>query len=69
MLFSRSIFTISCVAFSIVTAIPIQPDTQKLFTESLTEYYETIVDQTMYDVADSVLFYIPESSSHGDTQG
>jgi hypothetical protein len=70
MLFTSSIITLSCVAFSIVTALPIQqPDTQRILTDSLTEYYETIVDQTMYDIVEETLFYLPEVLSNGDTEG
>lgn len=80
MLFSRSIFsfsTIACIVLSVVNAAPIQtsysqldvPEAGFLLTESLSEYYENIVDQVMLDVSENVLSYIPKSISQGDVEG
>lgn len=79
MLFSRSIFSLSamtCVLLlSAVKAAPIQsnsiyfPDAGFVLTESLSEYYENIVDQVMLDVSETVLSYIPQSISQGDVEG
>lgn len=63
------IIACSIACMTIVTGVPIRPDTQKLLTESLTEYYEGIADRRMYHVAEDALFYIPKSISDGDTQG
>jgi hypothetical protein len=85
MLFSsRPIFstiTVACLVLSAtVNAAPIRSttlyvpvaaasETSFLLTESLSEYYENIVDQVMLDVSDQVLSYLPESISHGDNEG
>lgn len=83
MLFSRSLFslsTITCIVFSVVNAAPIQqqpsthhqlyvPEAGFLLTESLSEYYENIVDQVMLDVSDQVLTTLPEIISRGDVEG
>lgn len=80
MLFSRSsILAVSCLVLStVVNAAPIQStststfvpeETGFLLTESLSEYYENIVDQVMLDVSESVLSFLPESISHGEVEG
>lgn len=76
MLFTRTFFAISCIALSVVKAAPIfsttykyVPDAGFLLTESLSEYYENIVDQVMLDVSEDVLSFIPQSISQGDVQG
>lgn len=84
MLFSRSIFSLStmtCLVMSVVNAAPISTTTDSLFstlyvpepgfvlTESLSEYYENIVDQVMLDVSENVLSFIPHSISHGEVEG
>lgn len=80
MLFARSIITISCIIFSVVNAAPIIPSTSSssksysseagfLLTESLSEYYENIVDQAMLDVSENVLTFLPQSISHGNVEG
>lgn len=80
MLFSHSIFsfsTIACIVLSVVNAAPIQssydqlhvPEAGFLLTESLSEYYENIVDQVMLDVSENVLSYIPKSISQDDVEG
>jgi hypothetical protein len=82
MLFARSIITISCIVFSVVNAAPIIPSTTSslssksriseagfLLTESLSEYYENIVDQAMLDVSEDVLIFLPQSISHGNVEG
>lgn len=78
-----SLSTITCVVFSVVNAAPIQqqqeqqpstyhqlyvPEAGFLLTESLSEYYENIVDQVMLDVSDQVLTTLPEIISHGDVE-
>lgn len=83
MLFSRSILSIStmtCLVLSVVHAAPIQqqqestynqlyvPEASFLLTESLSEYYENIVDQVMLDVSEQVLTTIPQTISHGDVE-
>ncbi|CEP11555.1 hypothetical protein [Parasitella parasitica] len=81
MLFSRSIFALSCLAFSAVNAAPILLSSMStaspkpyiseagfLLTESLAEYYENIVDQVMLDVSENVLAYLPQSISHGNVE-
>ncbi|KAG2213427.1 hypothetical protein INT47_009101 [Mucor saturninus] len=76
---SRSIFSfsaIACIVLSVVNAAPIQtsysqlhvPEAGFLLTESLSEYYENIVDQVMLDVSENVLSYIPKSISQGDVE-
>lgn len=84
MLFARSIITISCIVLSVVNAAPIisspsSPSSSSsksyiseagfLLTESLSEYYENIVDQVMLDVSEDVLTYLPQSISHGNVEG
>jgi hypothetical protein len=73
MLFTRTFVAITCIAFSVVKAAPIfstyVPEAGFLLTESLSEYYENIVDQVMLDVSEDVLSFIPQSISHGDVQG
>lgn len=81
MLFPHSIYsfsTIACIVLSVVNAAPIQsssynqlyvPEAGFLLTESLSEYYENIVDQVMLDVSENVLSYIPQSISQGDVEG
>lgn len=80
MLFARSIITISCIVLSVVNAAPIisssSPSSKSyiseagfLLTESLSEYYENIVDQVMLDVSEDVLTYLPQSISHGNVEG
>lgn len=82
MRFARSIITISCIALSVVNAAPIisSPSSSSsptkshiseagfLLTESLSEYYENIVDQVMLDVSENVLTYLPQSISHGNVE-
>lgn len=79
MLFARSIITISCIVLSVVNAAPIispsSPSSKSyiseagfLLTESLSEYYENIVDQVMLDVSEDVLTYLPQSISHGNVE-
>ncbi|KAF1798135.1 hypothetical protein V8B55DRAFT_1551863 [Mucor lusitanicus] len=78
MLFARSIITLSCIVLSVVNAAPIisSPSSSKsyiseagfLLTESLSEYYENIVDQVMLDVSEDVLTYLPQSISHGNVE-
>lgn len=82
MLFARSIITISCIVLSVVNAAPIisspsSPSSSSksyiseagfLLTESLSEYYENIVDQVMLDVSEDVLTYLPQSISHGNVE-
>ncbi|KAI8095751.1 hypothetical protein BDF21DRAFT_328897 [Thamnidium elegans] len=64
----------TCVVLSVVNAAPIQsnsvnlPDAGFVLTESLSEYYENIVDQVMLDVSETVLSFIPQSISHGDIE-
>ncbi|GAA5806416.1 hypothetical protein EDC94DRAFT_524676 [Helicostylum pulchrum] len=65
----------TCVLLlSAVKAAPIQsnsiyfPDAGFVLTESLSEYYENIVDQVMLDVSETVLSFIPQSISHGDVE-
>ncbi|KAK4509278.1 uncharacterized protein ATC70_007628 [Mucor velutinosus] len=81
MLFARSIITISCIVLSVVNAAPVIPSPSSpsssksyiseagfLLTESLSEYYENIVDQVMLDVSEDVLTYLPQSISHGNVE-
>ncbi|KAL7314488.1 hypothetical protein PS15m_006052 [Mucor circinelloides] len=83
MRFARSIITISCIVLSVVNAAPIisspsSPSSSSsksyiseagfLLTESLSEYYENIVDQVMLDVSEDVLTYLPQSISHGNVE-
>lgn len=78
MLFTRSFLlltTFTCFALNAsVKAVPIYqskvyaPEAGFLLTESLSEYYENIVDQVMMDVSEDVLSYLPEKISRGDVQ-
>lgn len=40
-----------------------------VLTESLSEFYEDIIDQVMLDVSEDILKYIPDSISHDDIEG
>ncbi|KAI9476511.1 MAG: hypothetical protein EXX96DRAFT_507784 [Benjaminiella poitrasii] len=77
MLFTHLFFIISFLITHVVKAIPLgnvpptKQNTQEagfLLTESLSEYYENIVDQVMLDLTEDVLSFLPESISHGDVE-
>ncbi|KAI8347337.1 hypothetical protein BD560DRAFT_411116 [Blakeslea trispora] len=44
------------------------PEAGLLLVESLSEYYENIVDQVMLDVSENVLSFVPQSISHGEVE-
>ncbi|KAI8346904.1 hypothetical protein EDC96DRAFT_521363 [Choanephora cucurbitarum] len=44
------------------------PEAGFLLVESLSEYYENIVDQVMLDVSEDILSFVPQSISHGEVE-
>lgn len=62
-------FTISSIYAAPVFSTSQMTETGHALTETLSGFYETVIDQVMLDVSEDILKYIPSSISHENIQG
>lgn len=63
------LFTATSIYGAPVFSTPKTTEIGNTIKETLSEYYENIIDQVMLDVSEDTLSYIPQSISHDNVEG